>query len=204
MDVLQIMGKIEAIYVSYGYLLVFLSSLIEISPAGWLIPGGLLVALGGFYAFSGSVSLYAILVSGFFGVLVSFILAYFLGKKTGYLLVKKLKQEKNAQKAKLLLKKHGPAILTTSLMANLTRFWVAYIAGAQNYNFLKFIFYSSVASLTWSSLLIIAGYLAGSGRGALESWITKLGILAWGLLFLAIFIIYKKSKIEFEESQKEE
>jgi membrane protein DedA with SNARE-associated domain len=96
--------------------------------------------------------------------------------------------------AKTLLEGHGPTILTTSLMANLTRFWVAYIAGSQNYSFFKFLFFSSVAALSWSSLNVAAGYLAGSQREKLESWLAGLGILSWALLLLAGLIIYRKIK----------
>lgn len=185
---------LELIYLDYGYLIVFLGSLIETTPIGWAIPGGFIAALGGFYAYGGGVSLVAILVSAWLGMLLTFLIAYYLGAKTGLWLAHKLNQEKNAEMAKTLLEGHGPTILTTSLMANLTRFWVAYIAGSQNYSFFKFLFFSSVAALSWSSLNVAAGYLAGSQREKLESWLAGLGILSWALLLLAGLIIYRKIK----------
>jgi len=51
MGILDLINTVEGIYVLYGYTIAFLASLIEISPMGWTIPGGALLALGGFYAF---------------------------------------------------------------------------------------------------------------------------------------------------------
>lgn len=198
MGILDVITAVEGIYVLYGYTIAFLASLIEISPMGWAIPGGALLALGGFYAFSGKLSLFGILLFSWFGAWSTFILAYLLGNSTGYYFVKKLRQEQNAKKAKILLERHGATILTTSMMANFTRFWVAYIAGAEGYSFLRFFFYSAIASLTWSSLMVVVGYLAGSERAQLEWALARLGILSW-LIFAGVMIfLYLKARQEFK------
>lgn len=199
MDAAEIIKSLENLYLSYGYPVVFLSALIEISPMGWTIPGGLILAGGGFYSYGGNISLLTILVAGWLGSWFTFFLAYLIGNKTGMWLVKRLKQEKNAERAKILLKRHGGAILITSMMANLTRFWVAYVAGSQNYSLFKFTFYSGAASLTWSSLMVIIGYLAGSEREKLETGVARLGIIGWLFLLIALAVIYWKTKKEYEE-----
>ncbi len=203
METIQLIDRLEKLYSSWGYPLVFLSSLIETSPIGFAIPGGLIVALGGFFAFGKSSTLALVVISGSLGMLVTFIGAYILGRKTGFTLAKKLNQEKFAQQASILLEKQGPVILTTSLLANLTRFWVAYVAGAQGYNILRFLFYATTASLTWNSLLVTIGYLAGSERSHLESGIAKLGILSWILVLFLVAIISLKMKREFKKIQKQ-
>jgi membrane protein DedA with SNARE-associated domain len=55
---MQLLSQIEQFFSLYGYLTIFLASLVEITPAGWTIPGGLILAAGGFYAYSGGISLY--------------------------------------------------------------------------------------------------------------------------------------------------
>jgi len=197
MGTLELIQGLEAIYVSYGYSIVFLSSFIEITPMGWSIPGGALLAAGGFFAYSGKLSLLGVLVFSWFGAWLTFIFAYLLGNRIGYSLVKKLKQEDNAEKAKALLQKHGGVILTTSMMANLLRFWTAFVAGAEDYSFFKFLFYSAGASLTWSSLMVVVGYLAGSERVQFESALAKLGVGAWIIFLLVGVVIFLKTKKEF-------
>jgi membrane protein DedA with SNARE-associated domain len=199
MDTLQIIDKIEQIYLTYGYPLVFISSLIETSPIGFIIPGGLVVSIGGFFAYGKPLVLVGVVLAGTSGMMATFLLAYLLGKKYGMSLAKKFNQQDNAKRAKHLLEKHGPVILTTSLLANLTRFWIAFVAGSQEFKIFKFILYATVASLTWNSLLVFVGYLAGSERGKLESGVTRLGIFSWALVVVAGTIIYWKIKKEYKE-----
>ncbi len=204
MEALEIILKLEKFYLAYGYLIVFLSSFIEISPMGWTIPGGGLLAVGGFFAYGSQVSLLGILVFGWTGAWLTFLLAYFLGRQTGYLLINRFNQQKNAERAKILLKKQGGVILTTSMLSNLTRFMVAFIAGTQHYPFLRFLFYSATASLAWSSVFIIVGYFAGSERDKLETGLARLGILAWTFVVLAALIVYLKSRKEFRQLKQEQ
>lgn len=204
MDTVKLIDNIGLIYSSWGVLLIFLSSLVETTPLGWAIPGGTLVALGGFYAYGNSpATLIGVILAGWLGMLTTFVLAYYIGFKTEMELAKIMRQEKNVEKAKKLLRNHGPVILTTSLLANLTRFWVAYIAGVEHYNFARFTFYAGIASLTWSSLMATVGFFAGSERQNLEKGLANLGLLAWGLLLLAVGVIYWKSKQEFNEFAEE-
>lgn len=194
---MEIINFLERFYVKLPHVIPFVSSLIESSPFGWAIPGGTLIALGGFFAYSGAITILGILISGTMGSLVTFLAGYVFGAKTGLWVVKKLHQEKNFEKAKTLLEKHGGVILTTSMMAGLTRFWVAYVAGTKRHNFASFLGYASLASLTWTALMTALGYLVGSERGAIESAFAKIGILSWILLIVAICVIVVKTRKEF-------
>lgn len=203
MDTLELIKKAEEIYKSFGFPIVFLSGFIEMTPFGWAIPGGLIVAIAGFFAYGNAQSFAIIIILGWLGSWLTFLFSYILGRKTGHYLVKKLHQEKNAQRAETLLKNHGGVILTTSMLAGLTRFWIAYVAGEQKYNFGNFLFYSLTASLTWTSLQAIIGYLAGSERQNLERGIAALGILGWVFLIIAIASIIFSAKKEYRHFKKD-
>lgn len=204
MEVSMVINKLAEFFDSYGYLVVFVGSLIEVTPLGWSVPGGLILALAGFFARTESaLSLPLVILSGSSAIWISLIFAYLLGKKTGDWLIKKLHQTKNANFAKSLLQKHGGSILTTSMMANLTRFWVAYVAGEQKYLFRKFLFYSFMASVGWTSLITMLGYFAGYERDNIENVAKNIGIIGWGLLGLAIFVIIKSIKKEYKHFKQD-
>ena len=204
MDATILIQKLEVLYHLYGYLIIFISSLLEISPFGWIVPGGTFLSLGGFFAYGENISLTLTIFSGWAGAWITLVASYSFGRTTGDYLIKKFKQKKIADKAKLLLLRHGGTILTTSMLSNLTRFWVAYVAGAERYPFLNFLFYSGVASLAWSSLFIAVGYLVGSGRAKLETTFARLGVLSWLLIILAVFVLYSAIKKEFYRSRGHE
>lgn len=203
MDTLVIIAKIERLFDQFDYLIVFFSSLIEITPFGWIIPGGLVLATAGFFTYNKAYALAKILVSGWLGAWFSLVGAYILGKRTGMWLVKKLKQEKNAQRAKRMLDKNGPIILTSSMLANLTRFWSAYVAGVEKYSFLRFLIYSGAASFTWVALMVFIGFLGGSERGQIENLLRKTGAMSWiilGIVGIIIFLSIKSDKKENENN----
>jgi membrane protein DedA with SNARE-associated domain len=203
MDTQLLLLRLEELFQQWGYLLVFISSFVETSPIGWTIPGGFILAIGGFFSFEGHVNLFGVLIAGWLGQWLTFLLAYYFGLRSSYYLIKKFRQEKNAYKAKVLLEKHGGVILTTSMLANLTRFWVAYVAGIQSYNVIKFLFYSAAASLTWTSFMVMVGYIAGVQRHTLENAFAGLGIISWLFVGLALLIIYLKTKRGYRQfSQK--
>lgn len=198
MDLTKIIELTEIYFEKFGYLTIFFGSLIEITPLGWIVPGGMIIAIAGFFANGeNEVSIILIIITGGLGALSAFLLSYLLGLKSGMWLVKKLKQEKNASFAKTLLTKHGGVILTTSMMANLTRFWIAYIAGVEKYNFWKFFTYAAVASLTWSSLMGIVGYLAGFEKQNIEKALGALGVIGWVFFAIAAYAIHKSIKREY-------
>ena len=87
-----IIATIEQLYLNWGFILVFLSSFIEITPLGWTIPGGLVVAIGGYFSYGSVYSFFLVITAGFLGSWSTLILSYILGRETGDWLVKKLKQ----------------------------------------------------------------------------------------------------------------
>jgi membrane protein DedA with SNARE-associated domain len=199
MNNVYILSETENMFEQFGYLIIFLSSLIEITPFGWTIPGGLILATGGFFAYGKTNFLIGILISGWLGAWSSLVLGYILGKKTGLFLVKKLRQEKIAQKAKRLLDKNGAIVLTSSMLANLTRFWSAYFAGVENYQIFRFLLYSGVTSLSWVSLMVFIGFLGGAQRGNIEKLLNQAGIVSWLFLIITILIIFFSIKLDKEE-----
>jgi len=196
--------KLEHFFQVYGLLTVFLGSFIEITPLGWAVPGGIILAAAGFFApTSNTLSIPSIIIAGSLGAWLTFFLSYILGRKTGMWLVKKLHQQKNAAFAKNLLQKHGGVILTTTMMANLTRFWMAYIAGVDRYSFVKFLVYSAAASLSWVSIMTFLGFIAGYERQNLEAAASAIGIAGWLFLILAGIILYKSILHEYQHFRKD-
>lgn len=205
MDINLILDTITVLFEKFGFIFIFFGSLIEITPLGWAIPGGVILLIAG-YLSNGNPNLpfIPIILYGSLGAWLAFNLAYFLGNKSGMWLVNKLHQQKNAEFAKRMLKNNGPAILTTSMLANLTRFWISYIAGVEKYNFLKFNLYASIASITWVSLMTVLGFLAGYEKEYLKRIISGVGILAWIFLAVAIFVIVKSIRHEYHHFKKDE
>lgn len=205
MELLQILDILATVFEKWGLIVVFLGSLIEITPLGWAVPGGAILLIAG-YLSNGNINipLSPIIIWGVLGTWVAFNLAYFLGSKTGMWLVNKLHQQKNAAFAKRVLKNNGATILTTSMLANLTRFWISYIAGVEGYPFVKFNLYAFFASLSWVSMIVFLGYFAGFEKENLKVLVRNVGMLAWVFLIIAAVFIYRAIKHEYKHFKDDE
>ena len=205
MNMVQMLDVLATLFEKFGYPIIFFGSLIEITPLGWAVPGGAILVIAGYLSNGNpNMPLIPIIIWGSFGTWVAFLLAYLLGNKTGMWLVEKLHQQKNANFAKKVLKNNGAVILTTSMMANLTRFWISYVAGVDKYSFFKFNLYAFVASLSWVSLMVILGYFAGFEKENLRNITSSIGILAWIFLIVAGIIIYRSIKHEYKHFKDDE
>lgn len=205
MDLIQILDTLALLFEQWGYPIIFLGSLIEITPLGWAVPGGAILLVAGYLSNGNpNMPLIPIIIWGTLGTWVAFILAYILGSKTGMWLVNKLHQQKNASFAKKVLKNNGAAILTTSMMANLTRFWISYIAGVEKYSLIKFNLYAFFASLSWVSMIVLLGYFAGFEKENLRNITRSIGVLAWVFLIIAAVVIYRAIKHEYKHFKEDE
>lgn len=205
METIEISQKIKIFLENFGGLTVFFASFLETTPFGWILPGGLIIAAASFFSYPNISLFIKILISAWLGMWFSLVAGYFLGKKTGLWLVRKLNQEKNAQKAKKLLQKNGAFILTSSIIANLIRFWMAYIAGVGNYPIFSFLIYSAFASFSWVSLVVFIGFISGAKKAHIESMLSKMGSFSWIVVFIVIvFIILsiKREKANLKEKNE--
>lgn len=197
MDLINILNSFATLFETWGLIIIFIGSLIEITPLGWAVPGGAILVVAGYLSNGNSnIPLIPVIVYGALGAWIALLIAYFLGRKTGMWLVKKMNQQKNAETAKRMLKNNGGAILTTSMLANLTRFWISYIAGVEKYNFVKFNLYAGVASISWVSLMVLLGYFAGFEKENIKEIVSTAGILAWLFLGIAVIVIIKSIRHE--------
>jgi len=60
--------------------------------------------------------------------------------------------------------------------------------------------YSAIASLTWVSVLVIIGYVAGTGRHTIERGLAQAGIFSWVFVFVVGGFLYWKLKDELKEA----
>lgn len=204
MDLVKILDILTLQFEHWGYLIIFFGSLIEISPFGWVVPGSAILIVAGYLSNGNqNIPLVSIIIWGTLGAWFALLLAFLLGKKTGLWLVKKLHQERNADFAKKMLKNNGAVILTTSMMANLTRFWISYIAGVEKYNIIKFSIYSFFASLSWVSVMVLLGYFAGFEKENLNKIIGSAGVLSWIFLLIAAIVIFIVIKHEHKHLKED-
>lgn len=188
--------EIVEILKSYGYYVMLPLMFIE-GPITTLISSTL-----------ASVGVFNILIIYFFSVfadLASDIILYFIGRKYGMTFVRKIGKyigisENMVKTVSKYLEKHGGKIIilikATTGLCQVT--WVA--AGTVKYDFKKFLKYTFLGGMLWSTFLVLMGYFYGYLWKEIAGYIRNAGIMIFILAAVTVIALnqarrYQEKKI---------
>lgn len=175
-----------------GYLGTFLGMLFE--SACIPIPSEIILPLGGYLSFKGSLNLIVTIIVGTCGGTCGSIIAYLIGAKGGRPLVEKYADKLHLSKEKIensdtMFNKYGDKIIFISRLLPIIRTFISLPAGITKMNFTKFVTYTFVGSAIWSTILVYLGYVMGENWETIRSYYHYLDIAV--LIVIIGFIIYK-------------
>jgi len=178
-----------------GYFGIFIGMTIESSLFPFpseviLIPAGALVAMG---EMSFLPVLIAALLGSIVGALFNYFLAFFLGRITIDILVKKygrfiLIDEKKLRKSDMFFEKHGEVTTFIGRLIPVIRQLISLPAGFSKMNLSKFCLFTIIGSGTWAIFLISVGYFFGSSISSeLKLVITLITLVISAIVLLIYF-----------------
>lgn len=180
----------------WGYIIIFVSAIVETLPIiGTFIPGHTIIILGGLLAKLGVFKIEAVLFAAALGVIVGDLLAYYIGRKFGYDFVIRYGKyfflnEKKYQKTKDMVSEHTGKALIVGRFSPFTRALAAFLAGIYKIKFTKFVFYSIIGGVSWSTLSVLLGYILGQGFEGAAKYFGRI-VFAAIILIVLIFISYR-------------
>jgi membrane protein DedA with SNARE-associated domain len=134
------------------------------------IPSELVLPLAGFTASRGTFSLPAALFWTTLGSVVGALLVYLAGAllgraRTRALLIRlPLLRESDFDRSEAWFARHGPKAVLLGRMVPLVRSFISLPAGIERMNIAAFLALTTIGSLAWNTIFVLAGYRLG------ESW----------------------------------
>ena len=185
-----ILNFLEPWYRQYGYIFVFLGSFFENTLFfGWLLPGGIVTALGGFYANESDLSLTGVTMLAILGATLGKSFDYIVGYFWGKLIRKRFSLDDRIALARKILEKHGTwGIFLTSVVGPL-RSVLMLTAGMTKLSYFWFLKMTFLASAIWGITFVVLGYFLGYNRTVLERTVSYLGIFGW-ILFAVLLLLW--------------
>lgn len=185
----------EMIY-STGYFGIVLLMLVEnVFPP---IPSELIMPLAGFMVTKGQFTLFGIITAGTLGSVLGAIPIYYLGQKLGEKRLKKFAEKsgrwfalsvKDIERSQEWFDHHGgKAVFFCRLVPGL-RSLISFPAGISEMPILKFLFYSSIGMLVWTTILAFSGYILASNFTQVEEYLDPFTYIILGVLL--VLYIYR-------------
>jgi len=168
------------------------------------IPSEVIMPSAGFAASKGQLLLSGVIIAGSFGSLLAAALLYWVGRKIPnqsifnwvdrygkYLFIK----SEDVKKALDWFEKYGHRVVFFGRMVPAVRSLISIPAGMSHMPFWKFMLYSSVGSIIWTTFLACVGYYFGNNIELMHQIFSRVGYMIIGIVLnLVAYFFYKKSK----------
>lgn len=168
------------------------------------IPSEVIMPSAGFAASKGQLLLSGVIIAGNFGSLLAAALLYWVGRKIPnqsifnwvdrygkYLFIK----SEDVKKALDWFEKYGHRVVFFGRMVPAVRSLISIPAGMSHMPFWKFMLYSSVGTIIWTTFLACVGYYFGNNIELMQQIFSRVGyVIIVIVLILVAYFFYKKSK----------
>lgn len=193
------------IIAGFGYWVILLTSILEAMPVvGLFVPGQIFLMLGGFLARDGILEIEMVLGIAIVGAFIGDLISYYLGKKYGDSLIKKVTnmahlKDGHYEATKKMIKDHTGKTLIASRFTPFTRAFASFAAGATDIHLPKFLFFNAIGAIAWAFTFTMIGFIFGESFELAAKVFGKFVIIAiiLGILIILAFRWINKKKEVF-------
>lgn len=188
-----IIDNLQIIVEHGGYTILFLITILEGIPLiGPLVPGHTVVILSGFLVKLGIFNIWAVLFLVIFGALIGDVIGYSIGKKYGFVFLKKFGKylfikDEHIEKAKNIVNNNTGKAIILGRFSPFTRPLAPFIVGASGVHTNKFWFYDLIGVLIWAVSSVVIGYIFGASYHIIAGYVGKFTVIA---IVISILIIW--------------
>ena len=182
---------LEPFFASFGYVIVSVAMFFESAAfTGILVPGDVILALGGVYAGRGELALPAVIACGaIFGVVGSST-GYLLGRRYGKSILRRAPilrrfQDRLDRAQASIAANAGKTIVLGRFITGAAVF-VPFVAGASGVRARTFFTYAIPTMLVWSAGLALLGFFVGNNVGTIDRILSRIGLAGLGLGVLVV------------------
>jgi membrane protein DedA with SNARE-associated domain len=183
----QVVDWIQPVFVTAGYFIIAGAVLAERSIfIGLVVPGDLILALGGVYASKGKMSLVLVVIIGIVAAIVGESLGYWIGRRYGMGVIKHIplirRLEGPLQGAKDYFDKHGGRTVAIGRYATAAGAFIPFTAGVARMPYRRFLLFDVPAIIVWATGISIFGFVFGENLAFVDKVLSRFGYIALGLV----------------------
>jgi membrane-associated protein len=198
--VTQLLDWLQPFFTSYGYVIVSVAMFFESAAfTGILVPGDVILAIGGVYAGRGELALLGVIGCGaLFGVL-GMSTGYLLGRRYGDSVLRRAPilrrfEDRVVQAQASIAANAGKTIVLGRFITGAAVF-VPFVAGASGIRARTFFTYAVPTMIVWITGLALLGFFVGNNVGTIDRVLSHIGLAGLGLGVLVVgFWIWRQRR----------
>jgi membrane-associated protein len=191
--VTQLLDWLRPFFASFGYVIVSAAMFFESAAfTGILVPGDVILALGGVYAGRGELSLLGVIACGAsFGVLGTST-GYLLGRRYGDAVLRRApilrRFEARVMEAQASIAANAGKTIVLGRFVTGAAVFVPFVAGASGVRARTFFTYAVPTMFVWSTGLALLGFFVGNNVETIDRVLSRIGLAGLGLGVLVVGI----------------
>jgi membrane-associated protein len=184
----RIVDWVRPLYLHAGYAVIAGAVVLERSIfIGIVVPGDIILALGGVYAAQHRLSIVAVIVIGAAAAIIGESCGFWLGRRYGPSIIRRVPFVGNwlsgqLEEAQDYFRKRGGLTVALGRYATAAGAFVPFTAGAGKMPYRRFLAFDVPAVVVWATGISLAGYLAGANLQTLDTWLSRFGWIMLGIL----------------------
>jgi membrane-associated protein len=190
---------VEPAFADAGYVIVAVAVLLERSVfIGLIVPGDIILALGGVYASQSKMSLLVVIVIGCLAAIAGESTGYWLGRRFGRGLIHRIplvrRLEGRFENAEDYFRRHGGKTVAIGRYATAAGAFVPFTAGVGRMRYPRFLAFDIPAIIVWATGISLFGYAFGKNLAFVDRSLSRFGyvVLALVIGFFAGRFLYKR------------
>ena len=196
----RLVDWIEPAFLAAGYFIIAGAILLERSIfIGLIVPGDLILALGGIYSADDKMNVVLVIVIGTLAAIAGESAGYWLGRRFGAGLIKRIPfvgswAYSKLENAEEYFEKHGGWTVALGRYATAAGAFIPFSAGVGKMRYAKFLVFDIPAIAIWATGITIFGYVFGQHLEFVDTVLSRFGYVMLGLfaLFFGGRFLWKK------------
>lgn len=182
--------RIGPVFDVAGYWIVAVAVLLERSIfVGLIIPGDIVLALGGIYAAREQLALPWVIVVAVLAAVVGESIGYWLGRRYGASLIARIPLVRRLgprlEAAEAYFARHGGKTVAVGRFATAVGSFIPFVAGVARMPYRRFMAYDLPAIIVWGGGIAAVGYAFGSNLDRVSRLLSR-----FGLVVLAVVVVF--------------
>ncbi len=196
--------QIQPLIVQHGYWAVFLIVMLE--SAGVPLPGETVLLLAGGYAgATGNLEIAWVIFAAAAGAIIGDNIGFWIGRTFGGKFLVRYGKFIHLPEARLrlgqyLFEKHGGKIVFFGRFVAFLRVLAALLAGVNQYNWGKFIFFNATGGVIWAAIMGVGAYFFGDAMHRVSG---PLGVAALCLVVAGVMVAFVLMRREERKMEKQ-
>jgi membrane-associated protein len=186
----KIVSAIEPYFLAAGYYIIAAGVLMERSIfIGLIIPGDLILALGGVYASKHKMNLAAVIAIGSAAAICGESIGFWLGRRFGIRVVRHFPfvgrwLSEKLEASEEFFRKHGGKTVAIGRYATAAGAFIPFSAGVGRMKYWRFLAVDAPAIIVWAIGISIFGYYFGRNLPFIDKVLSRFGYIVLGLIIV--------------------